>query len=58
MRTFKAAWSMLLALARELSGEAAYRRHLAFHHRVHSREEWQKFADERMRRQYTRPKCC
>jgi hypothetical protein len=49
---------LLLDLARELSGEAAYRRHLAYHHRTHSREEWRRFADERLRDRYTRPKCC
>lgn len=48
----------LLALARELSGEAAYRRHLAYHQRAHSGEEWRRFADERLRDKYTRPKCC
>jgi len=58
MRRIRAIWVTLVALARELSGEAAYRRHLAYHGRPHSREEWQKFADERFRNQYTRPKCC
>jgi hypothetical protein len=48
----------LLALARELSDESAYARHLAAHGRVHSAEEWRRFADHRLGAKFTRPKCC
>jgi hypothetical protein len=46
------------ALLGELSDESAYRRHLAFHGRQHSGEEWRRFSDERLRSKYLRPKCC
>ena len=45
-------------LLRELSDENAYRRHLAAHGRDHSRQEWQRFSEERLRARYIRPKCC
>ena len=55
LRKFTAlAWEIL----RELSDERAYRRHLERHNRPHSREEWHKFSDERLRARYARPKCC
>ncbi len=48
----------VLDLLRELSDENAYRRHLAAHGRSHSRDEWRKFSEERLRARYIRPKCC
>jgi len=49
---------LLLALLRELGDENAYRRHLAAHGRIHSRQEWQKFSQERLRWKFVHPKCC
>lgn len=48
----------LRTLARELSDESAYERHLAWHRRVHSREEWKTFCDARLARKYQNGKCC
>jgi hypothetical protein len=48
----------ILALLRELADESAYQRHLATHGCAHSREEWQRFSEERLRARYTRAKCC
>lgn len=45
-------------LARELSDENAYARHLARINRPHSRHEWQRFIDARHRRKYSNAKCC
>lgn len=55
MRQF---WRILTGLLRELADENAYARHLAAHGRVHSREEWQRFSEERLRAKYLRAKCC
>jgi hypothetical protein len=49
---------LLWALMRELSDESAYQRHLKAHGRSHSRAEWRRFSEERMREKYARPKCC
>jgi hypothetical protein len=49
---------IILALLRELADENAYERHLARQGRPHSREEWQKFSDQRLRAKYMRAKCC
>ncbi len=49
---------LVMALLRELADENAYQRHLAAHGRAHSREEWRRFSEERLRARYTRPKCC
>ena len=49
---------LILALLRELADENAYRRHLDAHGREASREEWQRFSEERMRAKYARAKCC
>lgn len=45
-------------LLRELADENAYARHLAAHGRVHSAEEWRRFADQRMNARYRQAKCC
>lgn len=58
MRRLKRIGELVLALLRELGDENAYRRHLAAHGRKHSRAEWQRFSDERLRARYIRPKCC
>jgi hypothetical protein len=49
---------LLMELLRELADESAYRRHLEWHGRVHSGEEWRRFSEERMRGKYARAKCC
>jgi hypothetical protein len=45
-------------LARELSDENAYARHLALAGRTHSASEWRTFIDARHRRKYENAKCC
>jgi hypothetical protein len=49
---------LLLALLRELAGENAYQRHLAFHGRIHSPEEWRAFTKDYLSTKYSKPKCC
>ena len=49
---------LILALLRELADENAYQRYLEKQGRVHSGEEWRKFADCRLRAKYSRAKCC
>ncbi|MBI1896493.1 MAG: hypothetical protein HYZ57_05935 [Acidobacteria bacterium] len=51
-------WTLVLALMRELADENAYQRHLAAHGRPHSKEEWRRFSDERLKAKYMRAKCC
>jgi len=46
------------ALARELSDESAYARHLESIGKPHSSAEWQRFIDLRHRRKYRNAKCC
>ena len=49
---------LVWGLLRELADENAYARHLAAHGRSHSREEWRRFSEERLREKYARAKCC
>ena len=58
MNALKKLLWFLRTLARELSDESAYERHLAWHQRVHSREEWKAFSDARLARKYQNGKCC
>jgi hypothetical protein len=58
MSLLKRAGFLLWELLRELSDENAYRRHLAYHGRLHSPEEWRRFSDQRLQAKYVRPKCC
>lgn len=58
MKQLKALGRFLLDLARELSDENAYRRHLAAHGRAHSGQEWRKFSEHFFRAKYRRAKCC
>lgn len=51
-------WRGILNLLRELSDENAYERHLIYHGRDHSPEEWRRFFDERLQEKYARAKCC
>lgn len=45
-------------LAGELADENAYARHLSWHRRDHSREEWKAFYDSRLARKYRQGRCC
>ena len=55
MRVFlRNVWKIL----REIGDENAYQRHLRFHRREHSAEEWRRFCDRRFARKYARAKCC
>jgi hypothetical protein len=48
----------IIALARELSDETAYARHLQLTGHSHSAQEWRSFIDSKHRRKYQNPKCC
>ena len=48
----------IVKLARELSDEGAYCRHLELTGSPHSGEEWRKFSEEKMRAKYSKAKCC
>ena len=58
MNRVRAFFKLVLGLARELSDENAYRRHLISKGRPHSGEEWRKFSEARLRDRYARAKCC
>jgi Selenoprotein, putative len=58
MKTVHKLLRFLHQLARELSDENAYQRHLAWHRRVHSPDEWKAFSDDRLARKYQNGKCC
>ena len=49
---------LILSLLRELADENAYQRYLEKGGRVHSGEEWRRFADRRLQAKYSRAKCC
>ena len=48
----------LVALARELSDETAYARHLQLTGHAHSAAEWRAFIDCKHKRKYQNAKCC
>lgn len=50
--------SYIVALARELSDETAYARHLETTGHAHSPAEWRAFSDQTHRRKYQNGKCC
>lgn len=58
MSYLRAFFRTLLGLARELSDESAYARHLRHHGRQHSAAEWRRFSEQRLQAKYSRPKCC
>jgi hypothetical protein len=58
MSVFVRLWKTLVGIARELSDESAYARHLSYTGRLHSLEEWRSFSDVRLRRKYQQGKCC
>jgi hypothetical protein len=49
---------LLVGLARELSDEGAYARHLEANGHVNSQAEWRRFSEGRHRRKYQNAKCC
>ena len=51
-------WRIVLGILRELSDENAYQRHLSAHGRTHSKEEWHRFSEWRLKAKYERAKCC
>jgi hypothetical protein len=58
MRMARLLLRYVLELARELSDESAYQRHLTRVGRTHSAAEWKLFIDRRFRRKYQNAKCC
>ncbi len=58
MRMMRRLWRYCAALARELSDESGYERHLKRSGRTHSAAEWKLFIDRRLRRKYQNAKCC
>ena len=58
MRPARRLLRYLLELARELSDESGYQRHLKQMGRPHSAAEWKAFIDRRLRRKYQSAKCC
>jgi hypothetical protein len=51
-------FNLVLELLRELGDQNAYQRYLAYHHRVHSREEWRRFQEARLDTKYRGSRCC
>lgn len=51
-------WRIIVGILLELSDQNAYERHLRVHGREHSRDEWRRFSEERLRAKYSRAKCC
>lgn len=58
MSWLKRLLSFALALARELSDERAYARHLEHTGRTASAAEWKVFTQRRYRAKYQNAKCC
>jgi hypothetical protein len=58
MKAIAKLWAVLIGIARELSDESAYARHLAYPGRPHSLAEWRTFSDARLCRKYQQGKCC
>ena len=58
MSLLRRVFSYLVALARELSDETAYARHLQLTGNAPSAEAWKAFSDQRHRRKYENAKCC
>jgi hypothetical protein len=58
MRAIRRVLSYFVALARELSDETAYARHLQITGHPHSAREWRAFSDGKHKRKYANAKCC
>lgn len=57
-RQIRLLFGLARGLARELSDENAYQRHLQLTGHRHSAAEWRAFSDRRHRRKYQNAKCC
>ena len=58
MIVFRRIFAYIAALARDLSDQTAYARHLQLTGQLHSAAEWKAFSDRQNRRKYQNPKCC
>ncbi len=58
MRVARLILRYVFELARELSDETGYQRHLKQTGRAHSAAEWKLFIDRRLRQKYQNAKCC
>jgi hypothetical protein len=58
MESIRKLGRIIMGLLRELSDQNAYQRHLTTNGTVHSREEWRRFHEHRLRAKYMRAKCC
>ncbi len=58
MKLLRTLYEVMRELARELSDESAYQRHLQVTGHVHSAAEWRTFSDRRQCRKYRNAKCC
>ena len=58
MKLLRKIFELARSLARELSDETAYKRHLQLTGHHHSAVEWRVFSDRRHRRKYQNAKCC
>ena len=58
MQALKRLGRILLGILKEIGDENAYARHLAAHGAVHSKEEWRRFSEARMKSKYMKAKCC
>ncbi len=58
MTIIRRIFTYVAALARELSDETAYAKHLQWTGHSHSAEEWRAFIDRKHQRKYQNAKCC
>ena len=58
MKYLRRAFHLVFELMRELADERPYQRHLQYHGRTHSPQEWRRFHESRLLARYVRPKCC
>jgi hypothetical protein len=58
MKFVRQIFEAAVRLARELSDESGYQRHLRETGRSHCAAEWKLFIDRRLRRKYQNAKCC
>jgi hypothetical protein len=49
---------IVTGILREIADESAYERHLRNRGLPHSKEEWRRFSDARLRAKYCRARCC
>jgi hypothetical protein len=58
MTIIRRLFAYVAALARDLSDETAYAKHLQWTGRAHSAAEWRAFIDRKHQRKYQNVKCC